>query len=42
MLHAEGLEIELDVNSLNANAYHIYRKAGFETISAREYYRRRL
>jgi ribosomal protein S18 acetylase RimI-like enzyme len=39
LLDGEVREIALDVDSLNANAYHIYLKAGFEVYSAREYHR---
>jgi ribosomal protein S18 acetylase RimI-like enzyme len=42
LLSAEGLEIALDVDSENANAFHIYRKLGFTVTMAKEYYRRRI
>jgi 8-oxo-dGTP pyrophosphatase MutT (NUDIX family)/ribosomal protein S18 acetylase RimI-like enzyme len=41
-LSARGLEILLDVNSRNANALHIYEKAGFRPTMTKEYWRRRL
>ncbi len=41
-LSAKGLEILLDVDSVNANALHIYRKAGFVPTMAKDYWRRRL
>jgi predicted GNAT family acetyltransferase len=40
ILWGRGLEIVLDVDSFNANARHIYEKAGFESDRAVEYYRR--
>jgi len=42
MLWTKGLEILLDVDSLNANAHHIYAKAGFVPTMSKEYYRRGL
>jgi ribosomal protein S18 acetylase RimI-like enzyme len=42
ILEGQGLEILLDVESLNANAFHIYKKLGFGVTSAIEYYRRAL
>jgi GNAT superfamily N-acetyltransferase len=42
LLAGRGLEIVLDVESLNANACHVYRKAGFEATRSVEYYRRRI
>ena len=41
-LRGEGLEILLDVNSENANAFHIYKKLGFTVLMAKDYYRRRI
>jgi ribosomal protein S18 acetylase RimI-like enzyme len=41
-LSGQDLEIVLDVDSLNANALHIYRKLGFTPTCAIEYHRRPL
>jgi GNAT superfamily N-acetyltransferase len=41
MLSGRGLELILDVNSRNANALHIYEKAGFVPAMTKEYWRRR-
>lgn len=42
MLRAGGYEILLDVNSENANAFHVYKKLGFAALTSVEYYRRAL
>jgi ribosomal protein S18 acetylase RimI-like enzyme len=41
-LSGSGLEILLDVESRNANALHIYKKAGFAPLRAVDYHRRGL
>jgi ribosomal protein S18 acetylase RimI-like enzyme len=42
MLRAGGYEILLEVNSENANAFHVYKKLGFAVLTSVEYYRRAL
>lgn len=42
LLEAQNLKMTLDVESQNANAYHLYKKMGFVEERAVEYYRRPL